>query len=173
MSVPDQDEGTRTAFAVLMPVLLLVLGLVIGFGVHTAHKRPQRSQPIMPPASQAHATLEPGQASAEDEARVVVHNGVVKFYFASGKADVAAAAAAVLPEVLKAAAGKTVVLSGFHDATGHPQLNAELAKLRAHAVRDWLVAAGLPPTDIELNKPEPMPLSEPAAQARRVELTVK
>jgi outer membrane protein OmpA-like peptidoglycan-associated protein len=173
MSVQDQDEGARTALAVLMPLLLLLLGGVIGFGVHAAHKRPERSPPIMPPASQAYAAAESDPASAEDDARVMVHNGVVKFYFESGKADVAAAAAAVLPDVLKAAAGKTVVLSGFHDVTGNPQAHAELAKQRAQAVRDWLITAGVLSTAIHLEKPEQIPMGEPAEQARRVELRVR
>lgn len=165
----DEDEGTRTAFAVLIPLLLLLIAFVIGFGVHKAHQRPKlAAAPVVAPAAAAHAT-----PAAEDEARVVVDNGLVKFYFASGKAEVAATAATVLPDVLKAAAGKTVVLSGYHDTSGDPALNAALSKQRAEAVRDFLVAAGFPAASIELKKPEQMTGTGTAAEARRVELVVK
>ena len=36
MSAQDQDEGTRTAFAVLIPLLVLVVGFVVGLGIHKA-----------------------------------------------------------------------------------------------------------------------------------------
>jgi outer membrane protein OmpA-like peptidoglycan-associated protein len=173
----DEDEGTRTAFAVLIPLLLLLIAFVIGFGVHQAHKRPKAAVPAVVPAAAAAVQAAPSGAqvlgAAEDEARVVVDNGVVKFYFASGKAEVAATAATVLPDVLKAAAGKTVVLSGYHDTSGDPALNAALSKQRAEAVRDLLVAAGVPAASIELKKPEQMTGTGTAAEARRVELLVK
>ena len=41
------------------------------------------------------------------------------------------------------AAGKRAVVSGYHDASGDPEKNAELARQRAVAVRDALKAAGI------------------------------
>ena len=159
MSVQDQDEGTRTAFAVLIPLLVLVVGFVVGLGIHKA-KRPA-PKPEAPVAA----------VVAEADASVVVENGVVKFYFASGKAELAAGAADALAEVVKAAAGgKTLVVSGFHDATGNAEFNAELAKQRALAVRGALTAAGVAETSIELKKPEQLTGSGTDAQARRVEV---
>lgn len=169
----DEDEGTRAAFAVLIPLLVLLIAFVIGFGVFKAQKRPEAAAPAVPAAAQAAPSGAQVLGAAEDEARVVVDNGVVKFYFASGKADIAATAATVWPDVLKAAAGKTVVLSGYHDTSGDPAINAALSKQRAEAVRDALVAAGFPTASIELKKPEHMTGTGSAAQARRVELIVK
>jgi outer membrane protein OmpA-like peptidoglycan-associated protein len=114
-------------------------------------------------------------ATAEaDEASVKVENGVVKFYFASAKADLAAGANEALAEVVKAVAeGKTVVISGFHDATGDAEKNAELAKQRALAVRDALKGLGVPEDKVELKKPEQLTGSGSNAEARRVEVVAQ
>ncbi len=90
-----------------------------------------------------------------DDASVVIENGVVKFYFASAKADLAPGALAALGDAIAAAkAGKRLVLSGFHDATGNAAMNAELARKRAMSVRDALVGAGVAESSLELKKPE-------------------
>ena len=99
---------------------------------------------------------------------------MIKFYFASGKADLATGADAALKQVSEAVAqGHTVVISGYHDATGSAALNAELAKKRALAVRDALVAQGVPADRITLEKPAETTGGASAAEARRVEVTVK
>jgi K(+)-stimulated pyrophosphate-energized sodium pump len=94
-----------------------------------------------------------------------------KFLFDSGKADLPANAAdsiARLAAAAKPGAGK-LVISGFHDATGDPVKNAELAKARAFAVRDALKAAGVAEDRIELKKPEQVNAGS-ADDARRVEV---
>ena len=102
-----------------------------------------------------------------------MENGVVKFYFASGKADLAPGALAALGDAIAAAkGGKRLVLSGFHDATGSAALNAELAKKRAMAVHDALLGAGVPESSMELKKPEETTGTGSAAEARRVEVTI-
>lgn len=114
------------------------------------------------------------QAADTDGARVVVENGVIKFYFASGKADLAAGADAALKQVAEAVAqGHSVVVSGYHDTTGSAALNAELAKKRALAVRDALEAQGIPADRITLEKPAETTGGASAAEARRVEVVVK
>ena len=112
--------------------------------------------------------------NASDAASVKVENGVVKFYFASGKADLASGANEALADVIKGAqAGKKLVISGYHDATGSAVKNAEVAKLRAFAVRDALKAAGVTEDKIELKKPEELKASGSNAEARRVEVTLQ
>jgi outer membrane protein OmpA-like peptidoglycan-associated protein len=108
-----------------------------------------------------------------DNASVVVESGVVKFYFASGKADLASGALEALRDSVAAAqAGKELVISGFHDATGDPAFNAELANQRAMAVRNILVGAGVVDASIELKKPEQTTGSGNDAEARRVEVMI-
>ncbi|MDP1692753.1 MAG: sodium-translocating pyrophosphatase [Burkholderiaceae bacterium] len=112
-------------------------------------------------------------APATQAAPVVVTAAAVaaKFLFESGQAALPANAAdsiASLAAAAKAGTGKLVV-SGFHDATGDPAKNAELAKQRAFAVRDALKAAGVAEDRIELKKPEQIDGGS-ADDARRVEV---
>jgi outer membrane protein OmpA-like peptidoglycan-associated protein len=115
----------------------------------------------------------PAAAVADDGASVRVENGVVKFYFATGKADLAAGANEALADIVKGvAAGQKAVVSGFHDATGDAAQNAELAKNRALAVRDALQALGVAEDRIELKKPEATQGTGSNAEARRVEVVL-
>ena len=113
-------------------------------------------------------------AAAADEASVQYEEGKVRFYFASGKAELAAGAKEALADAVAAAkAGKKLVLSGFHDSTGDPARNAELAKQRAFAVRDALIAEGVAEGSIDLQKPEAMPNTQGNdPEARRVEVKI-
>jgi outer membrane protein OmpA-like peptidoglycan-associated protein len=108
-----------------------------------------------------------------EEAKVVVEGNVVKFFFATGKADVAPAAAQALANAVAAAqAGKKLSISGYHDATGDANLNAELAKQRAQAVAAVLTAAGVAEAALDLKKPEILTGSGDNTQARRVEVLI-
>ncbi|HNB45062.1 MAG TPA: OmpA family protein, partial [Burkholderiaceae bacterium] len=128
------------------------------------------------PAAAAH---EPVAASAPaaavaDGASIKVENGVVKFYFATGKAEIAAGADKALVDVIKGVAeGKKAVISGYTDASGDPAKNEELAKQRAFAVRDALKSLGVAEDKVELKKPEQLTGSGDAAEARRVEVTLQ
>jgi cytochrome c oxidase cbb3-type subunit II len=132
-----------------------------------AAKAPAAAAAAAPVAAAAPA------AADTDGARVVVENGVAKFYFASGKADIAAGAAEALAGAAKAVKeGKQLAISGFHDSTGDLATNQELAKTRALAVRDALVALGVDAGVVELVKPAAMD-GGANAEARRVEVTIK
>ncbi|WP_274570844.1 OmpA family protein [Neisseria leonii] len=105
-----------------------------------------------------------------DGARVEVIDGVVKFYFATGKSDLAAGASDALKDVLEGVkAGRTAVISGYHSASGSAALNEELSKQRAFAVRDALLGFGVPESRIELRKPADTEAGQ-GAQAQRVEV---
>lgn len=112
--------------------------------------------------------------TASDAVSVKVENGVVKFYFASCKADLAAGAGDALQGVIKEAkAGRKLVISGFHDAAGDASKNAELVKRRALVVRDTLMAEGVTEQQIDLKKPGQMTASGSDAEARRVEVALQ
>jgi K(+)-stimulated pyrophosphate-energized sodium pump len=137
---------------------------------------------MAPAAAAAPAVVEAPAASASASAAVAmadgasfkVENGVVKFYFASGKADLATGADAALADVAKGvAAGKKAVVSGYTDASGDPAKNEELAKQRALAVAAALKAAGIADDKVEMKKPEAMTGSGDAAEARRVEVALQ
>jgi K(+)-stimulated pyrophosphate-energized sodium pump len=104
----------------------------------------------------------------------VVEPGLVKFYFESGKSDLAGGAADALVDVVKGVAGgKNAIVSGYHDATGDPAANEELAKQRAFKVRDTLKSIGVPDDKIVLKKPEVLTGTGPNAEARRVEVRLE
>jgi outer membrane protein OmpA-like peptidoglycan-associated protein len=100
---------------------------------------------------------------------------VARVFFASGVAVLpadAAAALAPLVEAARAAGSRKVVVSGYHDSTGSPEVNAELARQRAVAVSVALVAVGIPAERIELRKPVMTDAGDERA-ARRVEATLE
>ena len=124
------------------------------------------------PAAAAPAAAAPAAAADNDAASVVVENGVVKFFFATGKADLAGGADQALADVVAGVkGGKKAVVSGFVDSTGNAAQNEELAKQRAFAVRDQLKALGVAEDSIELKKPENIEAGA-GAQARRVEVNL-
>jgi outer membrane protein OmpA-like peptidoglycan-associated protein len=63
-------------------------------------------------------------------------------------------------------------VTGFADRTGNHTANVELAKRRAAAVRDALVAEAIPGDRIRLKAPIDVTGSGTDDQARRVELAV-
>lgn len=123
-------------------------------------------------ASAAGAAAQAG-AAADDVARVLIENGIVKFYFATAKADLAPGANEALADVVAGVkAGQRAVISGYTDSTGDADKNAELAKQRAFAVRDALVALGVAEDKLDLKKPEAVENAGNNAEARRVEVVL-
>jgi K(+)-stimulated pyrophosphate-energized sodium pump len=143
-------------------VALLIVPLVVKFG----------PTPAPAPAPAVAAVAVP---VIVEVARIqVVEPGLVKFYFETGKSDLAGGAADALASVVKGVAeGKKAVISGYHDATGDPAANAELAKQRAFKVRDTLKELGVAEDKVELKKPEQLTGTGPNAEARRVEVTLQ
>lgn len=66
-----------------------------------------------------------------------------------------------------------VLLSGFHDPSGDPKHNAQLASARAQSVRDALVAGGVAPARVKFRKPESTVGSGSPEEGRRVEIRVQ
>ncbi|MDM0057846.1 sodium-translocating pyrophosphatase [Variovorax fucosicus] len=154
-------------------VALLIVPLVVQFHGGKAAAVPTAPAPaVSAPAAAAPAA--PAAMAPAEAAMVKVENGIVKFYFATGKAEVAPNAKEALADVIKAVqSGSTVLVSGYHDASGDPAKNAELAKQRAEAVGEALKAAGAPADKIELAKPAQTQADGPPVEARRVEVKVK
>jgi outer membrane protein OmpA-like peptidoglycan-associated protein len=168
MASQEVEVEQRVVAVVVIAAILLAVGMALGFGIHKSR----------PKAAPAPAAAVAAPAAAADAARVVVEGGVVKFYFATGKADLAvdlsADVQAALNEAAAAAkAGKKLVVSGFHDSTGDAAVNAELAKQRAMTVQAVLVNLGVDAAAVELKKPEEMLGGTDNAQARRVEVVVQ
>lgn len=71
---------------------------------------------------------------------------------------------------LKAKPDLRVVLHGYVDSSGDPKVNAALAKRRAEAVRDALLAADVPAKQIEMKAPANIVGGDSPAMARRVDV---
>ncbi len=169
----DDDSQERFALGFLFALIALVISVVVGTVVVKQLGASGAASPAAATAVVIDSAPAADAASVDDAATVLVEAGVVKFYFASAKADLAAGANEALADVVKGVAeGKTAVVSGFHDATGDAAMNAELAKQRAFAVRDALKALGVAEEKIELKKPEEATASGNDAQARRVEVVL-
>lgn len=169
MSDDDRDEGRKVGLMVVFACAAAVLLGVISFAVLRSFKGH---------AAPAHAAA--AAASGVEAADVLVDMtptgpALATVYFESGSADLTPDAQPAVAEVVKALAAdpaKRVLLSGYHDATGDPAMNAELAKKRAKAFRAALVAANVPMGQVLLRKPESTTGTGTDKEARRVEIRI-
>ncbi len=166
MSDDDRDDSRKVGlWVVFSSVAVLLLG-VLGFAVVRTMKGP------------AAPVAQTAVAAATEAADVLVDYttttaALATAYFESGSAALQPDAEPAMAETVKALAadpGKRVLLSGYHDASGDPVQNAELAKQRAKAVRAALLAAGIPLNQVLLRKPESTTGTGTEREARRVEI---
>lgn len=172
----DDDGQQRVALLLVFGLVALVTVSVLGLGVYRASVKVSSSA-LNASLDAEQASIAAEQASAQafaDGASVEVEQGVVKFYFESGNADLAVGAAEALADLVESAkSGHKLAILGFHDATGGATQNIKLAMRRALVVRDALLAAGVPQEQIELKKPEQISDGSSDAQARRVEISLQ
>ena len=159
MSDNDDNETQGAVFGVLAGVIFGIIALVAGLGMWKAS---QPTAPVAPVA--AEAEIAP------------VGEALAKVYFAVGKAELDEADKGIVAQTVEALAAKEggiVLLSGFHDPSGDPARNAELAKQRAMAVRDALVAGGVAVERVKFRKPESTIGEGSPEEGRRVEIRVQ
>lgn len=183
MASEKQDSQQGLILTAIFGLICLVVGVVIGFGIYQRRHSTQELQFATLPVAVASAALNSRPHSAKDDsaaqaasdaATIEVESGIVKFYFASGNAELGAGAGDALAGLIKDVSnGRKVVISGFHDVTGNAAKNAVLANLRASTVRVALVAAGVAEQQIELKKPLKMAAIGTNAEARRVEVSLE
>lgn len=162
MAANDDDESTAVIVGVLAGIALAVLAVVYAGSAGKA---------VKPKAAAAVAQV------AEEPEIAPVGEALVKVFFAvdSATLNVVDSEGVVVKtiEVLKVQPKAIVLLSGFHDPSGDAAHNAALAKARAEAVRDALVAAGIEPQRVKLRKPETTVGSGSPEEGRRVEVRVQ
>lgn len=169
----DDDEQQRFAlgflFALIALVVMTVLGVVVyKYGLSHAPRAPVAAAA---PAPAVAVLTETVAVVVPDGASIRVGEGVVNFYFATGSADIAPGAAEALALVIQGVqSGRKALVSGFHDTTGDPGKNEELAKQRAQTVRDVLTGLGMPNDKVTLSKPAVTTGTGNNAEARRVEV---
>jgi len=155
-----EEEDRETGYAVFIAVTLAIVVSLFAIAVAIGNVIGQAdSKPASP------------RATAPSVVRVLG-----KVYFEVGKADLPEDAPMLLRPAIRtvrAVEGSKLVISGYHDASGDAAANAELAKRRALAVRDMLIAAGVSEQRIELARPVVTMGGADDAEARRVEVTLR
>lgn len=155
-----EEEDRETGYAVFLAVTLAIV--VSLFVVAIA-------------IGQAIGQGERGARSAGGASPTVVRI-LGQVFFEIGKAEPPADATMLLRPAIRAAAaspGTMLVVSGYHDPSGDAAANEALAKQRALAVRDVLMAAGVPEQRIELAKPVSTLGGDDPHIARRVDVTLR
>lgn len=151
------DDAQNVALAVIAAVVALVIAGVLTLSI-------SRSGPPKAPKAPAQAAAAPAAAAAP------------RVYFEVDSDALPGDAAELLARVAeeaRAKPGAAVLISGFHDASGDPEHNADLAKRRAQAVRHALEANGVAPAQLVLDKPQQTLGGGDAREARRVELRIQ
>jgi outer membrane protein OmpA-like peptidoglycan-associated protein len=181
--VSQDDDSTGVVMGVVFGVIALVISLIIGVTIYQKNKAVKAQTAVTATSTDtgANSAAAAGVTQANSDAAriaagnaaVMVEGGIVKFFFASGKAELPEGGPQALADVIAGAkAGKIAFVSGYVDSTGNADQNKELAKKRAFAVRDLLTSAGVPADKVELKKPEDIQAGT-GAQARRVEVTLQ
>ena len=157
----QNDEAQSYALMVLAGLLALVIGGVLALAIWS-------TQRATPPAKAARSTsaMVGTDASAPD-ARVYFETGSDAL---SNEAQAALASAA---DAARADGSKSLLISGFHDASGDAAQNAELAKKRAIVVRHALEANGVTPDRLVLDRPALTTGGADAREARRVDVRLR
>lgn len=178
----DNDSQERFALGIIFALVALVVSSVVGAMVYRSVNGAGKTGPVAElvvvetsVASQATPpALAAGAVQQGDGAYIRVEEGVVKFYFATGSADLAAGADEALANVVRIAKerNKKLAVSGFHDATGDAATNAELSKRRAQAVQQAIITQGIAPAGVELRKPAVTQADGSNDEARRVEVVI-
>ena len=163
-SSSDDDSQQRFALGFLFALIALVVAGVVGTVVVKRGLGGAKAPAV---------AAAPAAAVADDGASVRVENGVVKFYFATGKAEPHPDGAQALATIVDGVkAGKKAAISGYVDSTGSAAANEEISKQRAFAVRDLIKSLGVADEQIDLRKPDNIQAGT-GAQARRVEVTLQ
>lgn len=136
---------------------------------------PAVTTPVAPaaPAPAPAIAAPPAEVAAAPPAVTAGLPATVHFPLGSAVLSDADRAAINTAAAAATADGARLFVTGYTDRTGNLPLNERLAQSRATAVRDALVAAGVPAANIEMRPPaavENGPTRTPDAEARRVEI---
>ena len=162
----DQTEEAQSyALMVLAGLIALVIGGVLALAIFSTQRANPQAK-LAAPTSAAAAAMASADV-AEPEARVYFETG------SDALSNEAQAALTLAADAARADGSKSLLISGFHDASGDAAQNAELAKKRAIAVRHALEANGVTPDRLVLDKPALTTGGADAREARRVDVRLR
>ena len=178
----DNDDAVPLALFLAAGVAAAVIAGVIAVAVFAkpgsavAPEPPTAAMVELTPTPTAALLAAPAPAPTPAPTPKMAMNSAENLYFAVGSADLPSDAIEKLARVADAArstVGASVLISGYHDATGGAAKNAELAKQRALAVRHALEANGVSPERLMMSKPVETTGGVDPKEARRVELRLQ
>jgi membrane fusion protein (multidrug efflux system) len=143
--------------------------VVVDGGVRLSAGADVKAAAYKPPATSTAAQTKPAAAVPKAQP------SSVHVLFESGKAtlDTGAMRALRIAAAAYVGIGTQIVVTGYADKTGNAAANVELAKKRAQAVRDELVALGVEPKRIVLEPPANVTGPGSDNEARRVDVIVR
>ena len=171
----QDDDHQGLVLGVVFGVIALVIGLVIGLSIYKT-RGGHLPAPARASVSAGVFTIGPVVGAAAARSAIVVEPDVVKIYFYPEQTDLPIGATEALRTMAQqVVAGKTLAISGYHDASVSPGKSAELARQRTIHVRDLLASLGVPPEKMKLQEPVAVTLVGGAddALARRVEVIAR
>lgn len=132
--------------------MLLGIGFEFAFGAPRPEAAPPPPPPPPPPAPAATApAAPPPAASPAPPPRLVGEITLRGVHFATNKAQLTPESSAILDPIaasLKAYPDLRVEVQGHTDGRGTAAYNLKLSQARANAVRDYLIAQGVPPDEL-------------------------
>lgn len=163
----ESSIGVAIALAVAIFAALFAIGIAIGTSLGLFAGKPAKAVPGTAASVAPAAAVTAPAAATATEARL---------YFELAKSDLPPDALTTLAPVVSALRQKPnarLLISGYHDASGNPVANAELARKRAFAVRELLMTAGVPGDRIDMLKPLVTTGGADPHEARRVDVTLR
>ena len=144
--------------------------IVVDGGLRLTQGATVKTTPYVPPKAPPAPTADIKAAASTKPAEATARNTAV--YFASGDSSLDAAAIKTVRDTAAAmmGIGTSVALTGYADRTGVHRTSVDLAKLRAVAVRNALVGAGIDPRRIVLKSPVDVTGTGSDDKARRVDI---
>ncbi len=124
-------------------------------------------------AASAATAAAPAAAAAASTASVQGNPDTVKIYFEVGSFAAPAETNKLVEGIVtysKSSPNTKLGISGYHDKSGDPEKNLELAKNRAKIVKEMLLSAGVPEDRIMMQKPVETAGGTDPKEARRVEV---
>jgi K(+)-stimulated pyrophosphate-energized sodium pump len=171
----DQEEshglvawiiGIAVTIAVAVAVLL---GIMSALDADSSKEKSALATTAAPAATQP-STPEPAAAAPA----AMIAPSAAKIYFEVNSFATPVDSKQVLADLVtysKSSPNTKLSISGFHDKTGDPAKNQELAKNRAKVVKDLLVSAGVPEDRVLMQKPTETTGGGDDKEARRVEVS--
>jgi outer membrane protein OmpA-like peptidoglycan-associated protein len=164
MAEQDLDEARRYGLFIAFVVVAVIVASVLALGVSRSRMHARAPQAAAPSTS---VLIEETDVPALGAPLTII-------YFETGQSAMPASAAQPIEQIIdamNATPAAVLVLSGYHDASGDPARNAQLAKERAMHVREALTARGVPAERVLLRKPEVAEAGgADSREARRVEI---